>query len=134
MYPLMVMTQCTLIGFLKRPLKELLSLEFRYYIQTSLNSHAFTGGPDNETFYSLLQGVTYRLVQGVVKNIIPAVASTNAVIAASCATEVFKIATSCCVPLNNYMVLNVVDGIYTYTYEAERYFFHKVPSLDKIEC
>lgn len=65
-------------------------------------------------------GVTFRLVQGVVKNIIPAVASTNAVIAAACATEVFKLATSCCLPLNNYMVFNDVDGIYTYTYEAER--------------
>ncbi|KAL3270408.1 hypothetical protein HHI36_024367 [Cryptolaemus montrouzieri] len=67
-----------------------------------------------------IPGVTYRLVQGVVKNIIPAVASTNAVIAGICATEVFKIATSCCVPLNNYLVFNDVDGIYTYTYEAEK--------------
>lgn len=67
-----------------------------------------------------IQGMTYRLVQGVVKNIIPAVASTNAVIAAVCTTEVFKIATSCCMPLNNYMVFNDVDGIYTYTYEAEK--------------
>ncbi|XP_039291027.1 NEDD8-activating enzyme E1 catalytic subunit [Nilaparvata lugens] len=62
----------------------------------------------------------FRLVQGVVKNIIPAVASTNAAIAAACTTEVFKIATSCSVPLSNYMVFNDVDGLYTYTYEAEK--------------
>ncbi|XP_015589494.1 NEDD8-activating enzyme E1 catalytic subunit [Cephus cinctus] len=67
-----------------------------------------------------IQGLTYRLVQGVVKHIIPAVASTNAAIAASCATEVFKLATSCCASLNNYMVLNNIEGIYTYTYEAEK--------------
>uniref|UniRef100_A0A182YFM3 NEDD8-activating enzyme E1 catalytic subunit n=2 Tax=Anopheles stephensi TaxID=30069 RepID=A0A182YFM3_ANOST len=67
-----------------------------------------------------ITGLSYRLVQGVLKNIIPAVASTNAVIAAACATEVFKIASSCCEPLNNYMVFNDVDGIYTYTYEAEK--------------
>lgn len=67
-----------------------------------------------------ISGMSYRLVQGVVKNIIPAVASTNAVIAATCTTEVFKIATSCCMPLNNYMVFNNVDGIYTYSYEAEK--------------
>lgn len=65
-------------------------------------------------------GVTYRLTQGVVKRIIPAVASTNAVIAAACATEVFKIATSCCLPLNNYMNFNDVDGIYTHMFEAEK--------------
>ncbi|XP_054277704.1 NEDD8-activating enzyme E1 catalytic subunit-like [Macrosteles quadrilineatus] len=67
-----------------------------------------------------ISGVTYRLVQGVVKNIIPAVSSTNAVIAGACVTEVFKIATSCCMPINNYMVFNDVDGIYTYTYAAEK--------------
>lgn len=67
-----------------------------------------------------ITGVTYRLTQGVVKRIIPAVASTNAVIAAACATEVFKIATSAYIPLNNYLVFNDVDGLYTYTFEAER--------------
>uniref|UniRef100_A0A9J8CSV4 NEDD8-activating enzyme E1C n=1 Tax=Cyprinus carpio carpio TaxID=630221 RepID=A0A9J8CSV4_CYPCA len=41
-------------------------------------------------------------------------------ISAACATEVFKIATSAYVPLNNYMVFNDVDGLYTYTFEAER--------------
>lgn len=67
-----------------------------------------------------ISGLSYRLVQGVVKHIIPAVASTNAVIAAACATEAFKIATSCYEFLNNYMVFNDVDGIYTYAYEAEK--------------
>ena len=35
-------------------------------------------------------------------------------------TEAFKLASSCCSTLNNYMVFNDIDGIYTYTYEAER--------------
>ncbi|KAI5095872.1 NEDD8-activating enzyme E1 catalytic subunit [Silurus meridionalis] len=67
-----------------------------------------------------ITGVTYRLTQGVVKRIIPAVASTNAVIAAICTTEIFKIATSAYVPLNNYLVFNDACGLYTYTFEAER--------------
>ncbi|XP_076447611.1 NEDD8-activating enzyme E1 catalytic subunit-like [Babylonia areolata] len=65
-----------------------------------------------------ISGVNYRLTQGVVKRIIPAVASTNAVIAAACATEVFKVASSCCQPLNNYMNFNDTEGVYTYTFEA----------------
>lgn len=65
-------------------------------------------------------GFSYRLVQGVLKNIIPAVASTNAIIAASCATETFKLATSCYDNLKTYMVFNDVDGIYTYTYDPEK--------------
>lgn len=74
---------------------------------------------ERATHYGI-QGVTYRLTQGVVKRIIPAVASTNAVIAATCAMEVFKLATSCANPLQNYMVFNDVYGIYTYAYEAAR--------------
>lgn len=67
-----------------------------------------------------ITGVTYRLTQGVIKNIIPAVASTNAVIAAACATECLKLATQLANPMNNYCVFNDADGIYTYTYEHER--------------
>ncbi len=67
-----------------------------------------------------IMGVTYRLTQGVVKHIIPAVASTNATLAAQCVTEAFKIASSCCSPLNNYMVFNDTAGLYTYTFEAEK--------------
>ncbi|KAH7639553.1 ubiquitin-like activating enzyme 3 [Dermatophagoides farinae] len=67
-----------------------------------------------------IESVTYRLTQGVVKHIIPAVASTNATIAAACCTEVFKLMTAAAPFLNNYLVLNNSDGIYTYTYAAER--------------
>ncbi|XP_039480213.1 nedd8-activating enzyme E1 catalytic subunit [Drosophila santomea] len=67
-----------------------------------------------------ITGVTYRLVQGVVKHIIPAVASTNATIAAACALEIFKLATSCYDSMTNYLNFNDLDGIYTYTYEAEK--------------
>lgn len=63
---------------------------------------------------------TYRLTQGVVKRIIAAVASTNACIAASCANEAFKLATSCAKYMNNYMIFNLSSGIYSYTFEAEK--------------
>ncbi|KAG0165137.1 hypothetical protein DFQ28_008952 [Apophysomyces sp. BC1034] len=67
-----------------------------------------------------ITGVTYSLTQGVVKNIIPAIASTNAVIAAACCNEVFKIATSVAPYLNNYMMYTGTDGVYTYTFEHQK--------------
>ncbi len=67
-----------------------------------------------------IQGVNMRLVKGVVKRIIPSVASTNAVIAAALATEVFKNVTLCYDYLNNYMCFTDIDGIYTYTFPIER--------------
>lgn len=66
-----------------------------------------------------ITGLNYRLVQGIVKNIIPAVASTNAVLAAACVTEAFKIVTNCCLPLSNQMIFNDVDGVYCYSYAME---------------
>eukprot|EP01114_Cavostelium_apophysatum_P005728 TRINITY_DN1689_c0_g1_i1.p1 TRINITY_DN1689_c0_g1~~TRINITY_DN1689_c0_g1_i1.p1 ORF type:complete len:430 (-),score=124.55 TRINITY_DN1689_c0_g1_i1:48-1337(-) len=67
-----------------------------------------------------IRGVTVRLTQGVVKNIIPAIASTNAIIAAAEANEAFKIATYGADTMNNYMMYNGVSGIYTYTFPYER--------------
>eukprot|EP01051_Picozoa_sp_SAG22_P016460 SAG22_NODE_2330_length_2707_cov_11.741181_2_plen_227_part_00 len=67
-----------------------------------------------------IDGVTYQLAQGVVKRIIPAVASTNAVIAAACAAEAFKYATYSCACFDNYMMFNGTDGLYVYTFEYER--------------
>ena len=54
--------------------------------------------------------------QGVIKHIIPAVASTNAVIAAAMALETFKILSGSAKMLDNYMVFNQTDSIYTYAY------------------
>lgn len=85
----------------------------------------------------------------MVKRIIPNVASTSAVIAAACVNEAYKVASrsvrdndtllqsfevslaashypesplphSCCPPLNNYVVFNDVDGVYTHAFEYER--------------
>lgn len=67
-----------------------------------------------------IPGVTFQLTQGVVKNIIPAIASTNAVVAASTTSEALKIATSCNPYLDNYMMYAGEEGVYTYTFTAEQ--------------
>ncbi|ODN83059.1 hypothetical protein L202_01284 [Cryptococcus amylolentus CBS 6039] len=67
-----------------------------------------------------IEGVTWALTQGVVKNIIPAIASTNAIIAASCCNEALKIATASAPFLNNYMMYVGNESVYTYTFEHEQ--------------
>ena len=66
-----------------------------------------------------IPGVTYSLTQGVIKHIIPAIASTNAIIAASCCNEALKIATGCNPFLQNYMQYTGDAGIYTFNMEFE---------------
>ena len=74
-----------------------------------------------------ISGVTYSLTQGVVKNIIPAIAATNSVIAAACCNEALKIAAGCAPFLGNpvegepnYMMYSGNDSIYTYTFKHEK--------------
>lgn len=67
-----------------------------------------------------ITGISWSLTQGVIKNIIPAIASTNAIIAAACTQEAFKIATSSAPFLNNYMMYAGNEGVYTYTFDYEK--------------
>lgn len=72
-----------------------------------------------------IPGVTYALTQGVVKNIIPAIASTNAIVAAACTNEALKMVTSAAPALgapgeNNYCMYTGDTGVYTYTFSHER--------------
>ncbi|VDP15249.1 unnamed protein product [Heligmosomoides polygyrus] len=67
-----------------------------------------------------INGVDRRLTHGVLKRIIPAVASTNAVIAASCALEAVKLATNTAKPINNYLNFTDVEGVYCGVVQMEK--------------
>ena len=51
-----------------------------------------------------IKGVTFEFTLGVVKNVIPAIASTNALIAAACANEAFKAFTGCNKNIDDYFM------------------------------
>ncbi|KAF8357997.1 rfl-1 [Pristionchus pacificus] len=67
-----------------------------------------------------IRGVDSRLTQGVLKRIIPAVASTNAVIAAACTIEALKCASNISKPIDNYAMFTDVEGVFMTVLKLER--------------
>lgn len=67
-----------------------------------------------------IQGVTYQLTLGVIKNVIPAIASTNAIIAASTCLEAIKILSGSSKVLNNNMAYMGHEGLYCQSTFLER--------------
>lgn len=57
---------------------------------------------------------------GVVKRIIPAIASTNALISAVLVSEALKVSTYCGPILSNYMMYMGSAGVYTHTFDYEK--------------
>lgn len=67
-----------------------------------------------------ITGVTLSLTQGVLKRIVPAVSSTNAIISSACCIEVIKMATGIADPLNNYFMYSGKEGVFTQNFELNR--------------
>jgi len=69
-----------------------------------------------------IKGVTLSLTQQVVKNIIPAIASINALISASCVSEVFKLKTFCAERMDNFWAFasGVDSGLYSNVTQYQR--------------
>ena len=67
-----------------------------------------------------IKGLTYSLTQQVIKNIIPAVAATNATVAAACVNECFKYISFCAPNMNNYQQYNGSSGTYSRTFKYGR--------------
>lgn len=69
-----------------------------------------------------IDGVTKSKTLGVIKNIIPAIASTNAIISAQCCNEAFKFLTGCNPNMKDSMFYNGENGVLCETDE-----YYKLP-------
>ena len=67
-----------------------------------------------------IDGVTYNLTLGVIKNVIPAIASTNSLIAASTVMEAIKISTGASKRLDNYFMYMGHEGLYSSTMQMDK--------------
>jgi len=67
-----------------------------------------------------ITGVTFNMTMQVVKNIIPAIAATNALIAGACVNEAIKYLTWCSLNLDNFFMYMGQTGIYSRTFRYER--------------
>jgi ubiquitin-activating enzyme E1 C len=67
-----------------------------------------------------ITGITFSMARGVVKRIVPAIASTQSIIAASCATQVIKILTKWTPTINNNLMITSNNGIYAHHFLFER--------------
>ncbi|XP_026194231.1 NEDD8-activating enzyme E1 catalytic subunit [Cyclospora cayetanensis] len=86
-----------------------------------------------------IEGVTYRLTTGVAKRIVPAVSSTNAIVAALLVQEAFRFKTFCCCSaadrsddgeLENYIMYSGDAQTYMHTFALERNpVRHRTPHL-----
>jgi ubiquitin-activating enzyme E1 C len=78
-----------------------------------------------------IKGVTYNLTMQVVKTIIPAIASTNALVSAACVNEVLKLRTACAQRMDNFFMfigkgaLGINSEVYKYQRNPECPTCHK---------
>lgn len=70
--------------------------------------------------FKIFSGFSYTFSLGVVKNIIPAISSTNACVSAACVNEAVKLLTFCSQSLNTYMMYMGSQGVYSHTFVYEK--------------